>query len=349
MYHRELEYPLELLATTGNLLTLGASGFSVGADGAGFDVTLFGDRTGSDFLWDQDGQTNGSLNLGTVTVSEGVDLFVHGDTASNYLHWDCSADDLLLVGTATQLGVAGTTNSTDGTTGSIHTAGGLGVSLNTFLAGDLTVGVTAVGTNFAVYSDVALVGVFWVHDADTNSGAWSFGVTGGSKGTDVYFYGDTNGAYALWDSDADDLLLVGAGLYFSGTQTDEVIQIGGTYDHGIRFTEDMVAGDVTNSFINIGDYSTAIAVVPAGANMFGVMHNVTMAVDVAYWYQAYYTKITTSGTTDTTSIAGHAYRLTVGSDLAAVYGIQSHINISGARTFTSEVTPGSFMLNVGST
>ncbi len=137
------------------------------------------------------------------------------------------------------------------------------------------------------------------------------------------------------------------GIVFGGTVNDEVIQIGGTYDHGIRFTEDMVAGDVTNSFINIGDYTTAIAVVPAGANMFGEMHNVTMTANVAYWYQAAYTKITTSGTTTSTSIAGHALRMEVGSDLGAVYGIQSHVTISGARTCTGEVTAGSFYLNVG--
>lgn len=139
------------------------------------------------------------------------------------------------------------------------------------------------------------------------------------------------------------------GIVFSGTISDEAIQIGGTYDHGIRFTEDPVAGDVTNSFINVGDYTTGIAVAPTSANMFGVMHNVTLAVNVAYWYQAYYTKITTSGTTTSTSIAGHALRMVIGSNLAAVYGIQSHVNVSGARTFTSEVTAGSFYLDVGST
>ena len=190
-----------------------------------------------------------------------------------------------------------------------------------------------------------------------------------TAGHDVKIFGATSGAYLEWDASADTLNLVKAGIAltdaiatgislagtytdgiaFSGTVNDEAIQIGGTYDHGIRFTEDPVVGDVTNSFINIGDYTTGIAVAPAGANMFGVMHNVTLAVDVAYWYQAYFTKITTSGTTDTTSIAGHAYRLVVASDLAACYGVQSHINLSGARTFTSEVTPGSFYLDVGTT
>ena len=120
------------------LLTLGGGGLSVGADGAGFDVILYGDRTGSDFFWDQDGQTNGSLNLGTTTVSEGVDLFVHGDTATTYLHWDCSADDLILVGTATQLVIEGTTASTTNTSGSLRTAGGLGVAGAAFIGGLVT-------------------------------------------------------------------------------------------------------------------------------------------------------------------------------------------------------------------
>jgi len=137
------------------------------------------------------------------------------------------------------------------------------------------------------------------------------------------------------------------GIVINGTVADEAIQISGTYDHGIRFTEDPVVGDVTNSFINIGDYTNGIAVEPDGANMFGVVHNVTFAVNVAYWYQAYYTKITTSGTTTSSSIAGHAYRMVVASNLAACYGVQSHVTVSGARTFTSEVTPGSFYLDVG--
>lgn len=138
---------------------------------------------------------------------------------------------------------------------------------------------------------------------------------------------------------------INGAVTLSGTATSLTI---GACAHGIRFSG-LTAGDVTNSFINIGDYTTALTVTPTSANMFGVMHNVALTVNVAYWYQAYYTKITTSGTTTGTSIAGHALRLMVGSNLAAVYGIQSHVVVSGARTFTSEVTAGSFYLDVGST
>lgn len=115
-----------------------------------------------------------------------------------------------------------------------------------------------------------------------------------------------------------------------------------------RFTECPVAGDVTNSFINIGDYTTAIAVAPTTANMFGVMHNVTLTdIDVAYWYQAYYTKITTAGTTDATSIAGHAYRINIASDLEAAYGIQCHTNITAGADITQEVISVSSMVDLG--
>ncbi len=137
------------------------------------------------------------------------------------------------------------------------------------------------------------------------------------------------------------LVTSGSGAY------DAAIQVGGSYKNGLEFTEDPIAADSDNSFINIGKYGTAIAVAPTTDHMFGIMHNVTMTANVAYWYQAAYTKITTSGTTTSTSVAGHALRMEVGSDLGAVYGIQSHVTISGARTITGEVSAGSFYLNVG--
>lgn len=124
---------------------------TVGVDDDGKDVTFYGERTGSDFFWDENGQTNGSLNLGTTTVSEGVDFFAHGDSASNYLHWDCSADDLLLVGTATQLAVAGTTDASSTTTGSLRTAGGLGVAKKLYVGTDINVAGEIITT-----SDVGL-------------------------------------------------------------------------------------------------------------------------------------------------------------------------------------------------
>jgi len=139
------------------------------------------------------------------------------------------------------------------------------------------------------------------------------------------------------------------GIDMSGTFSTTAIKIGGTYDKGIQFAASPQAGDNTNSFINIGDYGTALAVAPTTDNMFGVMHNVSLTdVNVAYWYQAYYTKITTSGTTTDTSIAGHALRMVVGSSLGAVYGIQCHTNITATNTCATEIISVSAYVNLGS-
>jgi len=112
----------------------------------------------------------------------------------------------------------------------------------------------------------------------------------------------------------------------------------GVADHGIFFTGAVVPGDVTNSFINVGDYTNPLAVAPAGANMFGIMHHVSLTdIDVAYWYQAYYTKITPAGTCTSLSIAGHALRMNVAVDLEVVYGIQCHVNVSAGADVTQEI------------
>ena len=76
----------------------------------------------------------------------GVDVRMWGATANHYLVWDESEDDLVLVGVSSTFSVDSTVNSTSSITGSIHTDGGLGVALNTFLAGTLTTGaVTLTG------------------------------------------------------------------------------------------------------------------------------------------------------------------------------------------------------------
>lgn len=122
----------------------------------------------------------------------------------------------------------------------------------------------------------------------------------------------------------------------------------GIADHGIHFTGAVTPGDADFSFINVGLYGTALAVAPAGANMFGIMHNVSLTdIDVAYWYQAYYTKITPAGTSTALSIAGHALRINVAVDLEAVYGIQCHTNITAGADVTQEVVSISAMVDLG--
>jgi len=126
-------------------------GITVGASDAGFDVTFYGDNAGSDFVWDQNGDTNiGTLTLGAST--DYVDFIAYGATASTYLQWDGSADDLLLVGTGSQLAIAGTTTSTTTTTGSLRTAGGLGVVENANIGGTLKV------TGVSTFSAGAIIG-----------------------------------------------------------------------------------------------------------------------------------------------------------------------------------------------
>jgi len=106
--------------------------FTSGVDGQGYDVKFFGDTASAYMLWDTsaddlvlagaagidlagdidvDGTTNldavdidGAVQLdATLTVGEddqGYDVKFFGDTASAYMLWDTSADDLVLAGAA---------------------------------------------------------------------------------------------------------------------------------------------------------------------------------------------------------------------------------------------------------
>jgi len=126
--------------TDGGLGVAGAtylgSTLTVGVSDAGYDVTFYGDTVGCNFLWDQNLDTGGGLQLGADTKA--THFYAYGATTGNYLKWDAAADDLLLVGTATQLAVAGTTTSSSTTTGSLRTAGGLGVAGTAFFGGLVT-------------------------------------------------------------------------------------------------------------------------------------------------------------------------------------------------------------------
>jgi cytoskeletal protein CcmA (bactofilin family) len=184
------------------------STLTVGANDQGYDIKFFGDTASAYMLWDTsaddlvlagaagidlagDIDVDGTANLdtvdidgntqvdGTITVGandQGYDIKFFGDTASAYMLWDTSADDLVLAGAA-----------------GIDLAGDIDV--------DGTANLDAVDIDGAVQIDNTVT----VGENDT--------------GYDVKFFGATSGAYMLWDEDTDDLVLAGASklyLYDAG-------------------------------------------------------------------------------------------------------------------------------------
>jgi len=126
--------------------------------------------------------TLGSTTVETMTVGvsgTGADVIFHGDTADKELTWDQSIMQLILdgVNASTVLDVTdGNVVVNDDLT---VTAGNVAVSAGSF---DVTLGATTVET---------------------------FTVGANAAGNDAYFYGDTTGKYALWDTGGDRLVIIG--------------------------------------------------------------------------------------------------------------------------------------------
>jgi len=130
------------LTVTGIIQSNG--GILVGADDAGFDVTFFGENSGSDFAWAEAGDTDGSLTLGTTGGTKGVDFMVYGEASGTYLHWDRSVDDLLLGGAVTRIILSGTVD-TSLTDASIVTSGGIACTKQLWLGDDIDMSTSTTG------------------------------------------------------------------------------------------------------------------------------------------------------------------------------------------------------------
>jgi len=135
---------------------------------------------------------------GTVTVGvddTGHDVKFFGATASAYMIWDESANDLEFAGVAA-LSIDCTTDATNTTSGSFHTDGGMGIAKKLYVGTDLDVNGTtnldAVDIDGAVQID----------------GAVTVGVD--DTGHDVKFFGASAGAFILYDQSEDTLEIRGA-------------------------------------------------------------------------------------------------------------------------------------------
>ena len=240
--------------------------------GAGIAKKLF---VGTDL------DVNGTSNLDAVdidgavqidaTVTVGVDDTGHdvkffGATASAFMLWDESEDDLVLSGTA-QLSIDTTTDASSTTTGSFHTDGGVGIAKKLYVGTDLDVDGT---------SNLDAVDIDGATQID---GTVTVGVD--DTGHDVKLFGATSGAYLLWDESADKLLTAGGAvidivkdkLLIGGTAVTTTAAELNLLDNvsGLvqaDFTK-LAAVDSSDSELNLVDGSSAGTIVNSKAVIYG--------------------------------------------------------------------------------
>ena len=137
-------------------------------------------------------QINGALTVGSDGSGHDVKFF--GATASAYMIYDASSNDLELTGSAI-LSIDNTTDATGTTDGSFHTDGGVGIAKKLYVGTDLDVNGTANLDAVDIDGAVQIDGTVTVGVDNT--------------GYDVKFFGASAGAFMLWDESEDTLEIRG--------------------------------------------------------------------------------------------------------------------------------------------
>ena len=285
-------------------------------------------------------------NTITVGVDDtGYDVKFFGDTASAYMLWDTSADDLVFAGAAGidlagDIDVDGTANldntdidgtlAVDGTTISLDATTSLNIDNSNTSNGITTLDISG-------NADIAGTTNLDAVDIDGNvqiDGTVTVGVD--DTGLDVKFFGATSGSYALWDESADSLLLTDSTPIKVGDAQDMTLYHDGTNSFITNKTGALkLATETSGIAITIGHTTSEVT----------VADNLTVTGD-----------FTVSGTTTTVdsttvNLNDHNIVLDSGNSTSAVVnggGITLEGGSGDDATFTYSTTGPKFELKLGS-